>query len=106
LCECARVNPYAADPGEVVKHLVLTELLHVGRRRITTHIDTHSGRPRNELSLRGYAFADADREQMRGSEMKGWLRVDAESVSAKRGLEPRAMQSFALARALPPEEKK
>lgn len=44
--------------------------------------------------------------EMRGREMKGWLRVDAESVSTKRALEPWAMQSVAFARALPPKEKK
>jgi len=43
--------------------------------------------------------------EMRG-EMKGWLRVDAESVSTKRALEPWAMQSVPFARALPPKEKK
>ena len=44
--------------------------------------------------------------EMRGREMKGWLRVDAESVATKRALEPWAMQSVAFARALPPTEKK
>jgi hypothetical protein len=44
--------------------------------------------------------------EMRGREMKGRLRVDAESVSTKRALEPWAMQSVAFARALPPKEKK
>src|SRR5213080_4738126 len=44
--------------------------------------------------------------EMRGREMKCWLRVDAESVSTKRALEPWAMQSVAFARALPPKEKK
>src|SRR5215218_4864001 len=44
--------------------------------------------------------------EMRGREMKGWLRVDAESVSTERALEPWAMQSVAFARALPPKEKK
>ena len=44
--------------------------------------------------------------EMHGREMKGWLRVDAESVSTKRALEPWAMQSVAFARALPPKEKK
>jgi hypothetical protein len=39
-------------------------------------------------------------------EMKGWLRVDAESGSTKRALEPWVMQSVAFARALPPKEKK
>jgi hypothetical protein len=38
--------------------------------------------------------------------MKGWLQVDAESVSRKRVLGPWAMQSVAFARALPPKEKK
>ena len=44
--------------------------------------------------------------EMRGREMKGWLRADAESISTKRALEPWAVQSVALARALPPKEKK
>jgi hypothetical protein len=44
--------------------------------------------------------------EMRGRKMKGWLRVDAESVSMKRALEPWAMQSVAFARALPPNQKK
>ena len=43
--------------------------------------------------------------EMRGREMKGWLRVDAESVSAKRELEPWVMESVAFARALPPKKK-
>jgi hypothetical protein len=43
---------------------------------------------------------------MRGREMKGWLRVDGESVSTKRALEPWVRQSVAFARALPPKEKK
>jgi hypothetical protein len=37
--------------------------------------------------------------------MKGWLRVDAESISTKRELEPWVMESVASARALPPEKK-
>jgi hypothetical protein len=44
--------------------------------------------------------------EMRGRETEGWLWVDAESVPTKRALEPRAMQSIAFARALPPKEKK
>jgi len=43
--------------------------------------------------------------EMRGREMKGWLRVEPEPVSTKRALEPWAMQSVAFARALPPKEK-
>jgi hypothetical protein len=42
---------------------------------------------------------------MRGGEMKGWLRVDAESVSTKRALEPWAMQSVTFADRWPPKEK-
>jgi hypothetical protein len=45
-------------------------------------------------------------KEMRGREVKGWLRVDAESVSTKRALEPWAMQSAAFVRVLPPKEKK
>jgi TfoX/Sxy family transcriptional regulator of competence genes len=44
--------------------------------------------------------------EMRGREMKGWLRVDAESVSTKRALEPWVVRSVAFVRALPPKEKK
>ena len=43
--------------------------------------------------------------EMRGREMKGWLRVDAESVSTKRELEPWVMESVAFARASPPKKK-
>jgi hypothetical protein len=42
---------------------------------------------------------------MRGLEMKGWLRVDAESVSTKRELESWVMESVAFARALPPKKR-
>jgi len=38
--------------------------------------------------------------------MKGWLRVDAESVSTRRELEPWVTESVAFARALPPKDKK
>jgi TfoX N-terminal domain len=44
--------------------------------------------------------------EMRGRELKGWLRVAVESVSTKRALERWAMRSVAFARALPPKEKK
>src|SRR2546421_487929 len=44
--------------------------------------------------------------EMRGREMKGWLRVDAESVSTKRALEPWAIQGVAFARAWPPKGEK
>jgi hypothetical protein len=43
---------------------------------------------------------------MRGRELKGWLRVDAESVSTRRALERWATQSVAFARALPSKKKK
>jgi hypothetical protein len=43
---------------------------------------------------------------MCGHEVKGSLRVDAESVSTKRPLDPWAIPSVALVRALPPKEKK
>ena len=56
------MNPYAADPGDVVKHLVLAELLHAERRRITTYVDTHSGRPWNILRRPGYTFIDPQRQ--------------------------------------------
>ena len=45
-----------------MKHLVLAELLHVERRRITTYIDTHAGRPWNDLSRADYTFTGADRQ--------------------------------------------
>src|SRR5436853_7116876 len=41
--------------------------------------------------------------EMRGREMKCWLRDDAESVSPKRGAEPWALRSVASGRALPPQ---
>ncbi|HUA74771.1 MAG TPA: TfoX/Sxy family protein [Solirubrobacteraceae bacterium] len=40
---------------------------------------------------------------MRGREMKGWLRVDAEGVRTKRRLEPWVKRGVAYARTLPPK---
>jgi hypothetical protein len=51
------------------------------------------------------AKPDARPFDMRGREVKGRLRVDAESVSMKGGLEPWAVESVAFARALTPKQK-
>lgn len=56
------VNPYAANPGDVVKHLVLAELLSCERRHLTTYIDTHAGRPWNGVSKREFLFSHAERQ--------------------------------------------
>ncbi|HEU4656622.1 MAG TPA: TfoX/Sxy family protein [Capillimicrobium sp.] len=40
---------------------------------------------------------------MRGREMRGWLRVDADGVRTKRQLEPWVRRGVAYARALPPK---
>ncbi|MEO8690662.1 MAG: TfoX/Sxy family protein [Solirubrobacteraceae bacterium] len=40
---------------------------------------------------------------MRGRELDGWLRVDAEGVRTKRGLEPWVGRGVAYARSLPPK---
>jgi len=39
--------------------------------------------------------------EMRGREMRGWLRVDAEGAGTKRGLEPWVKRGVAYARSLP-----
>jgi hypothetical protein len=41
--------------------------------------------------------------EMRGREMQGWLRVDAEGVRTKRQLEPWVRRGVAYARTLPPK---
>lgn len=41
--------------------------------------------------------------EMRGREMKGWLRVDPEGVRTKRQLEPWVRRGVAFVRALPPK---
>jgi TfoX/Sxy family transcriptional regulator of competence genes len=41
--------------------------------------------------------------EMRGREMKGWLRVDDEGVRTKRQLEPWVRRGIAYARSLPPK---
>ena len=41
--------------------------------------------------------------EMRGREMKGWLRVDTEGVRTKRQLEPWVKRGVAYARSLPPK---
>lgn len=45
----------------------------------------------------------AQRFEMRGREMRGWLRVDAEGVRTKRQLEPWVRRGMAYARSLPPK---
>ena len=47
------------------------------------------------------ARAHAARFEMRGREMRGWLRVDAEGVKTKRRLEPWVKRGLAYARSLP-----
>ena len=41
--------------------------------------------------------------EMRGREMRGWVRVDAEGVQTTAGLEPWVRRGVARARALPPK---
>jgi TfoX/Sxy family transcriptional regulator of competence genes len=41
--------------------------------------------------------------EMRGSSMRGWLRVEAEGVRTKRQLEPWVRRGVAYARSLPPK---
>jgi TfoX/Sxy family transcriptional regulator of competence genes len=41
--------------------------------------------------------------EMRGREMRGWLRVDSEGVRTKRQLEPWVRRGVAYARSLPPK---
>jgi TfoX N-terminal domain len=41
--------------------------------------------------------------EMRGRGMKGWVRVDADGVRTKRGLEPWVRRGVAYARSLPPK---
>jgi TfoX/Sxy family transcriptional regulator of competence genes len=41
--------------------------------------------------------------EMRGREMQGWLRVDAEGVRTKRQLEPWVRRGVSYARSLPPK---
>jgi hypothetical protein len=41
--------------------------------------------------------------EMRGREMAGWLRVDAEGVRTREGLEPWVERGVAYARSLPPK---
>jgi len=45
----------------------------------------------------------ADPMVMRGREMAGWLRVSAEGLRTKRGLEPWVRRGVAYARSLPPK---
>jgi TfoX/Sxy family transcriptional regulator of competence genes len=41
--------------------------------------------------------------ELRGREMRGWLRVDSEGVRTKRQLEPWVRRGVAYARSLPPK---
>jgi hypothetical protein len=41
--------------------------------------------------------------EMRGRQMRGWLRVEADGVRTKRALEPWVRRGVAYARSLPPK---
>jgi len=43
--------------------------------------------------------------EMRGREMRGWLRVDSEGVRTKRQLDPWVRRGVAYARSLPPRDR-
>ena len=45
----------------------------------------------------------ARRMEMRGREMQGWMRVDAEAVGTREGLEPWVRRGVDHARSLPPK---
>ena len=47
----------------------------------------------------------ARRFEMRGREMDGWLRVDADGVTTERELEPWVRRGVAYARSLPPKKR-
>jgi TfoX/Sxy family transcriptional regulator of competence genes len=49
------------------------------------------------------AKAHARAFEMRGREMQGWVRVDAEGVRTKRQLEPWVRRGVSYARSLPPK---
>jgi hypothetical protein len=49
------------------------------------------------------AKSHARRMEMRGREMDGWVRVDAEGVRTKRQLEPWVKRGVGYARSLPPK---
>src|SRR4051812_36397511 len=51
------MNKHAGNFGDVVKHLLLAELLERECGRITTYIDPYAGRPMNDLSQREYSYA-------------------------------------------------
>ena len=80
---------------------------HDGLRRGSRQPDPRADDPLSKEETKALLAKPGARPfEMRGREMKGWLRVDAESVSTMRALEPWVMQSVAFARALPPKEKK
>ena len=87
---------YYEDLANRIRELIAsedgyTEQKNVRRNRL------HDRRPHGKPGARPF--------EMRGLEMKGWLRVDPESVSTRRELEPWVIESVAFARALPPKKK-
>jgi hypothetical protein len=109
---------YDEDLANRIRELIASEDVHraedVRRHRLHRRPHRGGGQRRGGLMIHCskeetealLAKPGARPFEMRGREMKGSLRVDAESVSTKRALEPWAMQSVAFARALPPKEKK
>ena len=56
------MNKHAANAGDVIKHLLLAELIHIEQRHIRTYIDTHAGRPWNNLTHPDYLFGSRNDE--------------------------------------------
>lgn len=52
------------------------------------------------------ATTRAEPMEMRGRQMRGWLRVDGESLRTKRQLEPWVRRGAEYARSLPPKRPK
>jgi len=51
------MNKHAGNFGDVVKHLLLAELLERERSRIKTYIDPYAGSPVNDLSNAAYLYS-------------------------------------------------
>jgi len=67
------VNEHAADAGDVLKHLLLAQVLHLERGRIAVYMDTHAGRPWNDLTQPYPGSVGVARELLSGDAALEWF---------------------------------
>ncbi len=101
-----RIRELVADEGDLTEQRMFGGLAFLIGGHMSVAASGQGGilvRVDPEETDRLIAKPHARRMEMRGREMDGWVRVDAEGVRTKRQLEPWVKRGVAYARSLPPK---